>query len=338
MSSSPARITGLLSVSVVALALSPAWAEVVLPSPTGAPTISAQSSDATLATRVQTHLQQVMPDEAILVRSANAGLVLSGQVTSPENLQRALSLAEEHAPGRVSNLMTAGRLPQIDLTLQLAEMPRAVARNLSASMGMAGMFAPSTPGEAGALPGLIAALESKGVLRPIARATLTVTAGRVMHLPAGSGCASPSGTGIGMDVTPTLTEGGAISVTLRTCLPGKAPGVGDSTVTILLQDGQTFAVADVLPDLLRDPAAYSSALAAEPTLGPLLSSTDYREGRTEAMILITARIGVPGPILSAAPPRLPTGDGMLLVSEPTAPGLLPGTVTEAFTLSHPLLK
>jgi pilus assembly protein CpaC len=227
--------------------------------------------------------------------------------------------------------MTVGHLPQIELTLQLAEMPRAVARNLSASMGMANMFAPSAPGEAGALPGLIAALEAKGVLRPIARATLTASAGRVTQLPAGSGCATPSGNGIGMDVTPTLADDGGIMVTLRTCLPGKAPGGSDITVTIRLQDGQTLAVPDVLPDLLRDPGAYSSALADEPTLGPLLSSTDYREGRTEVMILITARTGNPGPALSAAGPSLPTSR-VMLVSEPTA-----GT-TEAFTLAHPLLK
>jgi Flp pilus assembly secretin CpaC len=134
-----------------------------------------------------------------------------------------------------------------------------------------------------------------------------------------------------MDVTPTLAEDGAISVVMRTCLPGNAQGLGGKAVTIRLQDGQTFAVADVLPDLLRNPEAYSRALADEPTLGPLLSSVDYREGRTEVMILITARIGDPGPALSAVGSGLPTGD-VMLVSDP-ADGMI-----EAFTLTHPLLK
>lgn len=337
MSSSPARVAGVLALAFGCLALAPAGAEVFVPEPMPEQG-HAPSRGVALAAEVAARLRQTLPGEAIEVRTANAGLVLSGQLSDPETLHRALALAEEHAPGRVSNLMTAGGLPQIELKLQLAEMPRAVARNLSASMGMAGMFAPSSPGEAGALPGLIAALEAKGALRTIASATLTVTAGRVMHLPAGNGCASPSGTGIGMDVTPTLAEDGAIAVILRTCLPGKAREEGDSTVAILLQDGQTFAVADVLPDLLRDPGAYGSALASEPTLGPLLSSTDYREGRTEVMILISARIGDPGPVLSVGNPHLPTGNGMIPVSEPAAQDMVQGQTTEAFTLSHPLSK
>lgn len=329
MSSFPARLAGIISLAFVSLA--PAEAEVMPPAADSPADSYSQSWDASLAATVHARLQHMMPGEAIQVRTANAGLVLSGVIADPENLRRALALAEEHAPGRVSNLMTVGQPPQIELSLQLAEMPRAVARNLSASMGMAGMFAPSVPGEAGALPGLIAALEAKGVLRPIARATLTAIAGRVTHLPAGSGCATPSGGGIGMDVTPTLSEDGGILVTLRTCLPGKSPTAGDNTVTIRLQDGQTFAVADVLPDFLRDPGAYTSALADEPTLGPLLSSSDYREGRTEVMILITARIGDPALALSAVVPRLPT-DGLMLASDPAT-----GT-TGAFTLTHPLLK
>lgn len=329
MSSFLARIAGPLSLAFLSLALAPAGAE-IMPAEQGPAAVApAPPGDVSLAAAVQARLQHLMPGEDVQVRTANAGLVLSGVIADPENLRRALALAEEHAPGRVSNLMTVGQPPQIELDLQLAEMPRAVARNLSASMGMAGMFAPKTPGEAGALPGLIAALEAKGVLRPIATATLTVTAGQVTHLPAGGDCTTA--TGIGMNVTPTLADDGAISVTLRTCLPGRAQGASDGTVTIRLQDGQTFAVADVLPDLLRDPAAYNSALANEPTLGPLLSSRDYREGRTEVMILITARIGAPGPALSADIPRLTTS-GVMLVSEPTT------ATTGAFTLTHPLLK
>jgi len=330
MSSFFTRAAG--SLSLLLVSLSQAGAEVVPQDQVATAAVFPLPPEATPATKVRSRLLHLLPGEAIQVRTANGGLVLSGVIANPENLHRALALAEEHAPGRVSNLMTVGRPPQIELRLQLAELPRAVARNLSASMGMAGMFAPSSPGEAGALPGLIAALEAKGVLRPIASAHLTATAGRVMHLPAGSGCTGDTATGIGMDVTPSLAEDGAIAVTLRTCLPGKAPGEGDSTVTILLQDGQTFALADVLPDLLRDPTAYSSALAEEPTLAPLLSSTDYREGRTEVMILITARISDHAPALSADGPRLPTGTGAVPVSEPAA------GATGAFTLSHPLLK
>ncbi len=335
MSSSTARLVGTLLFSGICLGPAPGLAEVVAPEQGTIASAYSQSRDAGLAARVRDRLKQMMPDEAIQVRTANAGLVLSGLIADPANLPRALAVAEEHAPGRVSNLMTVGHLPRIDLSLQLAEMPKDVARNLSASMGM---FTPAEPGLAGALPGYIAALEAKGVLRPIAQATLAATAGRVTHLPDGSGCANLTGGGIGMDVTPTLAEDGAIEVTLRTCLPGKSARVNARTVTIRLQDGQTFAVADVLPDTLRDPGAYNRALAQEPTLGPVLSSADYRAGLTEVMILITARIDTTGPILSAGNPPLPSGAGVLLVSDPKAHGTSPGGATEAFTVSRPLLK
>lgn len=345
MSSFLSRGAGILALSLACLTLDPAGAEVVPPA-----TAPVSAPSAALAADVEARLRALLPDEPIRVRSANAGLVLSGQVSDSSALHRALALAGVHAPGRVSNLMTVGRLPRIELTLQLAEMPRTVARNLSASMGMAGMFAPTAPGAGqpadGSLPGfagggmdvpgLLAALESKGLLRPLAEATLTVTAGEVTQLPAGRGCDGPAGTGIGMDLTPTLDEGGRISVTLRTCLPGRSAASGDeSVVTIQLQDGQTLAVADVLPDLLRDPGRYSAALAGEPTLGPLLASEDYRAGLTEVMILISARVGGPGLSrpegLAAGHAPVPTGSGVVFVREGSGAG------PEAVTLSGRLL-
>jgi pilus assembly protein CpaC len=346
MSSFPARIAGIAVFFLSCLALAPAGAEVVPQMRDGSGADHSPSRDATLAAEVEARLRHLMPGEAIEVRTANSGLVLSGQLSDPANLHRALRLAEDRAPGRVSNLMTVGRLPRIELTLQLAEMPRSVARNLSASMGLADLFAPSTrvtaAPDAGSLlgfpagdmdvSGLLAALEAKGALRPLATAALTVPAGQVTHLPEGRGCAGPAG--IGMDVTPALDAGGRISVTLRTCLAAAAPGTGgDSTVTILLQDGQTFAVADVLPDLLRVPGSYNAALASEPTLGPLLNSADYRAGRTEVMILITARIAGHGPVLSADMPQGSSEGTVILIGEPAAPG----AGLEGFTLSSRLL-
>jgi pilus assembly protein CpaC len=47
-------------------------------------------------------LRQILPGEAIEVRTANDGIVLSGVVSSIERLDRALDLANRYAPDRLA--------------------------------------------------------------------------------------------------------------------------------------------------------------------------------------------------------------------------------------------
>ncbi len=56
-------------------------------------------------------LGELLPGEAIDVRAVNDGIVLSGSVSTRNNIERALRLAEQYAPGRVSNLMISGEVP-----------------------------------------------------------------------------------------------------------------------------------------------------------------------------------------------------------------------------------
>lgn len=79
-------------------------------------------------------LQQILPNEKIEVRTANDGIVLSGQASSTQKMQRALDLAERYAPERVSNLMTVGGVQQVMLKVRFAEMNRSVSKALGASL------------------------------------------------------------------------------------------------------------------------------------------------------------------------------------------------------------
>ncbi len=83
-------------------------------------------------------LREILPRERIEVRTANDGIVLSGQVTGGQKLSRALELAERYAPERVTNLMTVGGTQQVMLKVRFAEMQRSVAKNLSTSLGVNG--------------------------------------------------------------------------------------------------------------------------------------------------------------------------------------------------------
>jgi len=83
-------------------------------------------------------LREILPRERVEVRTANDGIVLSGQVTSSQKLARALELAERYAPERVTNLMSVGGTQQVMLKVRFAEMQRNVAKSLSSSFGLGG--------------------------------------------------------------------------------------------------------------------------------------------------------------------------------------------------------
>ncbi|MEO0484857.1 MAG: type II and III secretion system protein family protein [Pseudomonadota bacterium] len=79
-------------------------------------------------------LQQILPGEDIEVRTANDGIVLSGQVSSIARMDRALDLANRYAPDRVSNLMSVGGNHQVMLKVRFAEMSRTISKSLDGGL------------------------------------------------------------------------------------------------------------------------------------------------------------------------------------------------------------
>ncbi|MFZ5750172.1 MAG: type II and III secretion system protein family protein [Pseudomonadota bacterium] len=193
----------------------------------GRTTLTLLAPDGKLITNVEVHvtpdvaefkerLRQILPGETIEVRTANDGIVLSGQVSSITKLDRALDLAKRYAPDRVSNLMTVGGTQQVMLKVRFAEMQRSVSKQLSGSIGF---FNPGGPFRAGAanniaginnvltgstvstqLTGalgasfsvgglevgvLLEALEDKGLVRTLAEPNLTALSGQEAKFLAG---------------------------------------------------------------------------------------------------------------------------------------------------------
>ena len=69
---------------------------------------------------------QLLPGEAIEVRPASDGLVLSGRLSNAMRMQRALALAERYAPGKITNLMEVTGSQQVMLAVRFAEVSREV--------------------------------------------------------------------------------------------------------------------------------------------------------------------------------------------------------------------
>src|SRR6056297_1605796 len=111
----------------------------------GRTTLTLLAADGSLITNVEVQvtadvgelkerLRQVLPSEHIEVRPANDGIVLSGTVSSPQAIDRALDLANRYAPDRVSNLMMVGGEQQVMLKVRFSEMARSVSKGLNGGL------------------------------------------------------------------------------------------------------------------------------------------------------------------------------------------------------------
>jgi pilus assembly protein CpaC len=80
-------------------------------------------------------LREILPGEAVEVRTANDGIVLSGTVSSLQAVDRAMQLAARYT-GNVSNMMLVGGTRQVMLQVRFAEMQRSVRQELSSSLNI----------------------------------------------------------------------------------------------------------------------------------------------------------------------------------------------------------
>jgi len=181
-------------------------------------------------------LSDILPGETIEVRTAGAGIVLSGRVSGARKVSQALELAEQYAPDNVTNLMTVGGSQQVMLKVRFAEVSRTVSQNLGLGLGITdadgrfvGVFgnatapAPlighdnaivgiSSAGQLGALFQLgdigieiaIDALESEGLLRTLAEPNLVALSGEGAEFLAG-----------GEYPVPVINEEGSVSVEFK---------------------------------------------------------------------------------------------------------------------------
>lgn len=151
---------------------------------------------------LKTKLHDLMPKERIEVRAANDALVLSGTMSNPAQLARAVSLAERFAPGKVTNMLRVQGSQQVMLQVRVAEVSRSVARELGLKPRIlssdfsyttldpldltrfgAGLLT-AVAGDV-TINGLIDALEEKGVVKVLAEPNLVALSGDTANFLAG---------------------------------------------------------------------------------------------------------------------------------------------------------
>jgi pilus assembly protein CpaC len=294
-------------------------------------------------------LQQILPGEAIEVRTANDGIVLSGHVSSTAKLDRALDLANRYAPDRVSNLMVVGGTQQVMLKVRFAEMSRSVSKNISSSivandggfldvetgtlLGIGASPTGTVPyregiaggiGIGGSIGGLefgvlIEALEAKGMVRTLAEPNLTALSGQEAKFLAGGEYPVPVAQdddtitvefkpfGVELNFTPVVVDGDIINLTINAAVSAIDPANGfssgtftiaaftrrETSTTVEMRDGQSFAIAGLLQDDFRDLNRQLPWVGDIPILGALFRSAEYERNQTELVVIVTPHLVTP---------------------------------------------
>jgi pilus assembly protein CpaC len=163
------------------------------------------------------------------------------------------------------------------------------------------------------------ALESKGMVRTLAEPNLTALSGQEAKFLAGGEYPLPVAQdndtitveykpfGIQLNFTPTVVDGDIINLSLTAAVSAVDPTLAfsaggidilgfkrrETSTTVEMRDGQSFAIAGLLQDDFRDLNTQVPWLGDVPILGALFRSTDYQRNQTELVIIVTPHLVTP---------------------------------------------
>ncbi len=309
-------------------------------------------------------LSEILPSEPIEVRTASDGVVLSGVVSSTATLDRALKLAEQYAPERVSNMMSVGGKQQVMLQVRFAEMSRSVSKGLglpSGGFSGAGSVRGDFNGGSTITGGLefsilLEALEERNLVRTLAEPNLVALTGQEAQFLAGGELPVPVSDedgvtvefkpfGVELNFTPFVVDGDVINLSINAAVSGIDPTVGitaggisidgfnrrETSTTVEMRDGESFAIAGLLQDDFRTSIDQMPGLADIPILGALFRSTSYQREQSELVIMVTPRLVTPTRRDALAMPTdrvRPPSERDLFLYGRSSEELMPGAVGE----------
>ncbi|TNF58617.1 MAG: type II and III secretion system protein family protein [Rhodobacteraceae bacterium] len=166
---------------------------------------------------------------------------------------------------------------------------------------------------------LLEALEQKGVVRFLAEPNLTALSGQEARFLAGGEYPVPvsqdNGTitvefkpfGIELQFIPRVVDSDVINLELKAAVSDIDPTNGininnlqidafsrrETSTTVEMRDGESFAIAGLIEDNFIDNARQLPWLGDVPVLGALFRSADYQRQQTELVIIITAHLVTP---------------------------------------------
>jgi len=166
---------------------------------------------------------------------------------------------------------------------------------------------------------LLEALEDKGVVRTLAEPNLTALSGQDARFLAGGEIPLPVANerggvsadyrpfGIDMSFTPTVVDGDIINLVLNASVSSIDSANGttinnafvpafrtrETSTTVELRDGQSFAIAGLLEDDFQDNASQVPWLGDIPVIGALFRSAEFQRSQSELVVIVTAHLVTP---------------------------------------------
>lgn len=166
---------------------------------------------------------------------------------------------------------------------------------------------------------LLEALERKGVVRTLAEPNLSALSGQEATFLAGGEypipVAQPEGLfsieykpfGIELKFIPRIIDGDVINLELEAAVSAVDPTNSitlngsqinafsrrETTTTVEMRDGESFAIAGLIQDDFQDSASQMPWIGDVPVLGALFRSANYQRNQTELVIIITAHLVSP---------------------------------------------
>ncbi|MGZ8369937.1 MAG: type II and III secretion system protein family protein [Caulobacteraceae bacterium] len=310
---------------------------------------------------LRSDLAAALPNEQIRVANFGGGVMLSGNASTGTAARRAMAIAENYAPKAVQNGINVASNDQVQVEVRVIEASRTALKdlgfNLSASTGgftlasgvgvLSNQAPQATLGLGGKIGGLtidasINALETKGVIRTLAKPNLTAISGEEASFLAGGEFPYPipgqNGQisiefrefGVKLNFLPIVLDNGQIRLKIapevsaldarnRIRIAGfDLPSLTTrkASTTVELRDGQSFAMAGLFQQEYANQISQVPGASKVPVLGALFRSSSWKRNETELVIIVTPKLTSPANDVNTLPNPLANGD------EPTAIDLI----------------
>jgi pilus assembly protein CpaC len=328
------------------------------------------------AASLQADINQALPAEHIKVQTLGQGVLLTGNVSNPGVAIRAAGIAQHFSPDGVTSMLRIGG-SQVMLEVRILEATRSVSRDLGVGIELGsksfnfqqggnvvghptvlpgqqyplvGLIGASPPigalnivGAIGHTPidAQLAALETNGSIRTLARPNLVAMSGEKASFLAGGEFPFPVPSGVNLitiefrqygvklDFTPTVQEDGKIKLMVAPEVSALDPTntvrvdnvtipaltVRRTNTTVELRDGESLAIGGLFQHTAQSDVSQLPGLGSIPILSALFRSTRYQKNETELLIIVTPHVITQGDIDGAK-------DRNLSGTEPTTAGLL----------------
>lgn len=287
-------------------------------------------------------IEKLFPNQDISVKTTHSSVIVSGLVSDAEIAERVMQMVrnlvkdKSNLPEGVSenpkivNLMQLTSGQQVMLRVRIGEVQRGALTQLG--LGLGGLGGNMAQSKMFDISATLETLERNGVMKVLAEPNLTAISGETAKFLAGGEFPIPVAQGggnytveykpfgVGVEFTPLVLSENRIRLTVEpevselskqgeiSSINGmKLPALSSrrAKTTVELAPGESFVIAGLMKDDIRQVVDEMPALANVPIIGVLFRNSAFKRNETELVIAVTPYLVNP---VAARDVRLPTDD------------------------------